>query len=405
MQVDGWWFNLGITFNVINTDFDGTKWPIDRPWMVIDKSNGPNRDNLYVTTFNLNRNNPRYNPYLSVSEDSGSTFRTRYLDTTGWLAGSINPLPMCSPTISSSGVFYGAFPSYVLTQSFYAQSFLVKSTNGGKSLSHSKLMTFPPATFTSDSLAKKSGLLISNPADSNHLAFIFLSAATHGDMDVFIIESFNSGDDWSTPIRLNDDSISNNRMQDMLWGDFDRDGDLVVSWRDRRNGSDSSYKTSAEIWATYRNRDSAQFGPNFQITSQSVEHDSVLERAGNDFMCIKIQDDTLNATWGDTRDGKLNIWFQRLSTNGSVLSTTQISSESSIPLSIYPNPTTSTLTITGQSIESIKIYSIEGKHLWSPNQELGSNHMSIDIGELPKGAFYIEVKTESGEYIKRVLKQ
>ena len=81
----------GLTWNapseVINTTFDETKWPIDRPWMVIDNSSGPYQGNIYVSSMNLNRTNTPFNPYLSVSTDGGSTFATSYIDTTGYLAG------------------------------------------------------------------------------------------------------------------------------------------------------------------------------------------------------------------------------------------------------------------------------------------------------------------------------
>lgn len=164
---------------VINTSYDDTQWPIDRPWMVIDKSNSPTQGNIYVTTFNLNRISPPYNPYLSISDDNGDTFSTRYVDSTGWLAGSINPFPVCSPTVSSSGVLYASYPSVVLTQSIYSQSFVAISSDGGSNLTHKNIRTYNPPTNTADyPLAKKAALLISNPADASHLVFIYLSAET-----------------------------------------------------------------------------------------------------------------------------------------------------------------------------------------------------------------------------------
>jgi hypothetical protein len=127
---------------VINTNYDGTKWPIDRPWMIIDKSSGPNQGNIYVTSMNLNRNNPSYNPYLSTSTDNGNTFSKKYIDSTGWLAGSLNPLPMCSPTVTSSGVLCGIYPSYVISQNLYIQSILAISNSAGASFSYSSAFVF-----------------------------------------------------------------------------------------------------------------------------------------------------------------------------------------------------------------------------------------------------------------------
>lgn len=390
---------------VINTAFDGTKWPIDRPWMVIDQSNGPHAGNIYIASFNLNRTNPPYNPYLSVSSDSGNSFTTRYADTTGWLAGSLNPLPMCIPTVSSTGVLYASYPSYVLTQSLYTQSFLAVSTDGGNSLSHKKIITNnPPANLGNFPLAKKGAPIISNPANPAHLAFLYLSAET-GDLDVYLIESFDAGDSWSTPDRLNDDPLMNNRMQDLVWADFDQDGDLVVSWRDRRNSSDSSYQTETEIWATYRGHDSADFVPNFQITSQAVSHNTDLEEAGNDFMCIQLQNDTLSATWGDARDGEINIWFQRMRTDGTILSARPIATETIPALSIFPNPTTSSLTIKGMIIEQIEIYDSQGKRVWLEKASDGKTELQINLEGLPPGSYILQVITPQGRFADQFIKQ
>lgn len=399
----------GLTWNapteVINTSYDGTKWPIDRPWLVIDNSSGPYQGNIYVTTMNLNRTNAPFNPYLSVSNDGGNTFLTSYLDTAGWLAGSINPLPMCSPTISSTGDFYGAYPSYVLSQSLFTQVFLANSVDGGSSFTHSKVRTANPPTNIGDyPLAKKGPLLISNPSDSSHLAYVFLSAV-NGDLDVFLTESFDFGSNWSSPIRINDDPIGNNKMQDLLWADFDTDGDLIISWRDRRNGMDSTYQTQSEIWASFRKKDSLQFAPNFQVTNQIVAYDSVLENAGNDFMSIKMQDDTLSATWGDTRDGKLNIWFQRMTTIGTVLSVQQISSEHIPSVFLYPNPTTSLLFIESKNLKGFSVYDVEGREIISQKNNTSENKVEVNMETYPMGTYFINVETTKGTFTNKVIKR
>lgn len=385
---------------VINTNFDGSKWPIDRPWLVIDQSNGSSQGTLYVTTMNLNRTNPSFNPYLSISHDEGATFSTTYVDAADWLAGSINPLPMCSPTVSSSGVFYGAYPSYTLSQSLYAQAFLAASNDGGNTLSHSTLITHTNPTNIGDfEYAKKASLLLSNPANALHLAYIFLSAY-NGDLDVYLIETFDSGNSWSTPLRLNDDSLGNGSMQDLIWGDFDTDGGLIVSWRDRRNGTANTFQSSSEIWATYRSSGASSFAPNFPITSQTVDYDSVLESAGNDFMCIKLNNGVLHATWGDTRTSHLNIWFQTMHTDGTILSTQHISSEPLPRISVYPNPSNDVIQLKGLvQNTTINIYNILGAEVL---QTYYQTNTTIDISKLDNGMYFIQVKNYPAiRFIKR----
>lgn len=392
-------------FEVINTDFDGTKWPIDRPWMEIDKSTGINAGTIYVTSMNLNRTNAPYNPYLSVSRDTGNSFTSTYLDTEGWLSGSLIITPMCSPAISSSGVFYGVYPSYVITQSLFAQAFMVSSADGGESFNHSLVRTINPPSNTADyPSAKIAQHLFSNPSNPNHPASISVSAEL-GDLDVFFMETFDAGSSWTEPIRLNDDPIGNNRMQDLIWGDFDDDGDIVISWRDRRNGTDSTYQTASEIWATYRDNSTMQFSPNFQITSEIVDYDDVLDNAGNDFMCIKLQDDTLNAVWGDTRDGNLNIWFQRMNADGSILSVKQIATEEVPHIFIYPNPTSAWVTIEYNDLKQINVFDLEGKKIVTKVNIDEAEKVSVNLENYPSGVYLIEVSTSDGVKTQKVIKE
>lgn len=389
---------------VISSAFDGNQWPIDRPWMVIDRSSAATQGNIYVTSFNLNRNSPPYRPYLSISTDAGTTFSTRYVDTTGSLAGTINQLPVCSPAVAADGTFFGAYPSYVISQSLFAKVLLAYSEDGGRSMQHRSLATLTSTTpLTNYPDAKKAGLLICDPSDADHLAIVGVRT-THGELDVFFSESFDRGGQWTPELKINDDPVGNDRLQDMIWADFDEDGDLIVSWRDRRNGSDGSYQNPSEIYAAFRKKDAAQFSPNFSITSQSVAYDSVLTRAGNDFMCIKLRDDTLSAVWGDTRDGKLNIWFQRMGTDGTVLSNQLLSSTTKPLVTMYPNPSIDRLFLEAQGLEKIALYDLDGSSLFTQNNEPNSNTMVINMSKLRSGTYVLKVYVDGEVFTEKVSK-
>ena len=194
-------------------------------------------------------------------------------------------------------------------------------------------------------------------------------------------------------------------MQDLIWGDFDLDGDLIVSWRDRRNGFDETYQTSSEIWAAYRAKNTSDFSQNFQISNQSVDFDIILESAGNDFMNIQLQDDILNATWGDTRDGNLNIWFQRMEVNGNVLSVQQISSEEIPLISIYPNPVSSTITIQSQNLEKIIMYDLKGKIILSKTNFDQKKTHTINLEQISNGMYLIYIISKKAKLYKKILKK
>lgn len=393
----------GNPVEVINIDSDPGKRAIDRPWITIDRSGGPNNGTIYITTMNAKESTIGYNPYLTVSTDGGNSFEPwRYLDTSGWLAGNIIIQPMPTPTVTFTGVFYAVYPSYLFTQNLLPQFIIARSDNGGNSFEYHSV--FSSVTNPNDDLAKKGYLLRSDPADAEHLAFIYLDIP-YGDIDVFLTESFDGGVTWSNGIRINDDPIANNRMQDLLWADFDNDGDLVISWRDRRNGTDSTYTTAAEIWAAVRLKDSNDFSANFKITDNVVPYDTILAYSGNDFMCIKLVDDTLNAVWGDTRNGKLNIWFQRTSIDGVIQLIHQLSSEDMPVVNVFPNPVKSELTIEGIHLKQIIVNDQSGKVEYIFNNTSGTENWKIDLSDLPKGIYFLQIETSEGIVAKKIVKE
>ncbi len=364
----------GDPVEVINVHSDPGKYPIDRPWISIDRSGGIYDGDIYITTMTptvFGQLAPPYHPYLTVSSNGGSSFNSwRYLDTLNWLSGNIIQQPMPTPCSSSDGSFHAVYPSYVYSQNPDVQYIIASSFDGGNSFTYHSVFSTPRSL--SDSLAKKGYLLRADPSDADHLAFFYLDVL-YGDMDIFLRESFDKGATWSDGIRINDDPPGNNRMQDLLWADFDNDGDLAVSWRDRRNGTDSTYTTSYEIWGAVRLKDSAIFSSNFRISDTLVAYDSVLAKAGNDFMCIKLVNDTLNAVWGDTRDGKLNIWFQRMAVSEVTSSIDQSSTdEFGIPEKFsvyqnYPNPFNPSTTISyylpKASRVKVCMYNVQGNRV------------------------------------------
>ncbi len=384
---------------VINANAD-TQKPIDRPWISVDRSGGVHEGNIYITSMPPNVFGylpPPYHPYFIVSTDGGYSFNPwRYLDTINWLAGNIIHQPVATNCVSSNGTFYAVYPSYVYSQNPLAQFIVASSSDAGNSFSYHTV--FSSATSVKDTLAKKGYLILSDPGDDNHLVFAYLDVP-YGDIDVFIRESYDAGVTWGNPVRINDDPISGNRMQDLLWGDFDNDGDLVFTWRDRRNGKDSTYETAYEIWGTYRNKDSANFSSNFKISDTLIAYDTMLAYSGNDFMCVKLINDTLNAVWGDTRDGKLNIWFQRMSVNGDITGIKQIATEEVPDIKIYPNPAASTFIVEGEGIKSIQVYNTSGEIMG----EYGKVNV-IDLSQMANGSYFIKVNTKNGTVSRKILK-
>ena len=65
---------------------------------------------------------------------------------------------------------------------------------------------------------------------------------------------------------------------------------------------------------------------------------------------------------------------------------------------LYPNPTTGELQVTSYELQvtGIEIFDVYGK-------KLSSNHL-INISHLPAGAYFVKIKTETGEVTQKIIK-
>lgn len=389
----------GLNWNTPVTAISTTDCPdklcIDRPWMVIDNSGGPMDGAIYVTSMNANQPtivDPPYNPYLAVSTDGGNSFSTpRFLDTLGYYSGSQIALPMPTPAVGADGTFYAIYPSYETSQSVFAQYIMAQSDNAGITLSHN--VTHQATSGLSSQLAKKAPLLISNPSDESHLAYLYLKE-DNGDLDVYYSESNNYGASWSVAQRVNDDPISNGVMQDLIWGDFNENEDVVVCWRDRRNGG-TGYEVPTEIMGAVRFADSTNFSSNFTITDQSANHEAVLEGAGNDFMSVQYSEDTIHVVWGDTRSGVLNIYYNKMNVVDHTANIQSLAKSDWNFIHLYPNPAQEFIVLDERLIGyTYEVVDNQGREVKSGKL---SKKSEVSIVDLNQGQYFIYLL--SGESI------
>lgn len=397
----------GLTFDapteVLNINADPPRIPVDRPWISIDRSQTATDGFIYITSMNAAGAMTDYHPYLSISTDGGNSFEWKDLDTPGWLSGNAIERPMPAPTVSESGVLHAIYPSYVVSQNILPQYIIASSNNGGSSFTYNSV--FASATTPSnDPLPKLGYILRSSPANSAVLAFVY-PANVNADLDIFMRLSEDAGVSWSDAIRVNDDSVGNDIMQDLVWADFDTNGDLVVSWRDRRNGNANTYETASEIWAAFLPAGSTAFETNFQLTSELVSYNNVLASAGNDFMSIQLDNGIIHATWGDPRADVLNIWYQRSLTDGTILGLQEIAIENRVGMIAYPNPTTEIVNIGLPNAKGYKLYDSAGKLVKSINNLNEPNYFEINMKRYNPGIYFVECYDETKTYTSKIIKE
>ncbi len=387
---------------VIGVEDDPGKMPIDRPWIATDRE----RNWVYVTTLSpAQYSTPPYHPYLIVSKDGGKSFQQwRYLDTAGWLAGSVLRKPMASPCVTADGVFVAVYPSYVPEQFPRLQYLFVYSTTNGVSLKYSVAKVGLDPRFPSLARdAKKAHLLRCDPSDPDHLAFFFLDAP-YGHVDVWMMESFDKGKSWSAPIRVNDAPPQVHRQEDMIWADLNERGDIVVLWRDRRNAPDSTYATDFEIWAAYKPAGAAAFQPNFRVSDAQIRFDSLYRKGGNDFLSVALVQDTIYAVWSDARNGWLRVWFKKMTVDGKPIVTTVLDSLPVAPIVVLVDTPAETLRLQTLAAATVAVYAVSGKQIWESPPLPPSTTMTVDFRSLPAGVYFLSVVAGGQKHLYPVIK-
>jgi len=318
---------------------DTVKKPIDRPWLVCDYSATSNNGMLYITTKPAPWVPAPNRPYLKTSSDSGLTWSMyRFIDTTGFLVGNLIQAPMASVSSTLDGALCVAYPSYLLSQSVFPKIYFAKSYNRGSSFQYHELLNNP--VFPMDTNLKSGYCLVADPTDANKLTFGYVGGQ-NGDADIFTCSSNDGGNSWNSPVRVNDDAISNGKLQDLVWVSYNLLGDLVVTWRDRRNSAGTGFYQSCETYCAVSNDNGITYSQNFLLSTVVAPFDSVLSHDGNDFMSCKLIDDTVCATWADVRNGNLNIYFSKTSdSTGASTGIVKVATEEAMTLNVYPNPAT-----------------------------------------------------------------
>jgi len=209
---------------------------------------------------------------------------------------------------------------------------------------------------------------------------------------------------WSALQRVNDDTYGNGKMQELVWADFDIHGNIVAGWRDRRNAAGSGYETGQEIWAAIKWKDSSNFTPNFRISDTMAPYNATyLTQSGNDFMCIAMVNDTVDAVWGDVRNGKLNIYFSRTDAHSLRTSIRSIDAANLQTVEVFPNPATDRVQFGHEAWLSVQFYNSEGKLMLRRNN-LERNTM-MDVSNLSKGSYTVKLQGEEGTALVRLIKQ
>jgi len=395
------WSNPVKVWDVLET----TKEAIDRPWLVVDNTGGKNDGTLYITTKPAPWIPAPNRPYLKYSSDSGKTWSDwQYLDSTGYLVGNTIQAPMAAPSVTADGAFMAIYPSYLSSQSPYPQAFYTKTYDKGKTFTRGVVAS--KLTGTTDTIYKLGQRFFADPKNKDNVTSAWVDSR-NGDPDVYSSSSSDSGKTWGREIRVNDDSVSNGVAQDLVWGVYDTSGNIVLTWRDRRNASGTGDMQPYDIYASVSKNNGNTFSKNIRITDTTNPFNSILEKKGNDFMSSYLLNDTIYSSWGDVRTGYLNIFFARTAITGTTTNIV-IAKEKTQSMTVYPSPAKNQINISYTSEENMQVViyvtDLQGKNILKPVSHrmlAGNQVISLGISILAAGNYICTVKCEEGNQSAR----
>ena len=381
--------------------------PLDRPWLAVDNSGGTSDGMMYLTSIS-----PKWNPlpnqaYLKISSDHGATWSAfRFIDGSQYPVGPYLVSPMPYPAVASDGTLHISYPSYDPTKNIYPWYVLATSKDKGGTFEYHRIVS--PKPMGPDTLSKLGAHLTVHPGDAKHLNFTWIDNR-FGDTDILSIHSSDGGQTWGNPLRVNDDPVGNGVWQDLHWQCYSTKGDLVVVWRDRRNGTGVGYEAASDIYFSVSQDDGKSFGKNVRLSDMTVPFHSILNQSGNDFLGAVLANDSLCVAWGDVRTGSLNIFFAR----AALSSTTAIERDEvkrDFDFTVRPNPARSHFTIdVGSAIGewmTLGIFDLLGRKvltLFEGAVDRGDGIFECAASALPhSGLYFVRLQSRTSSLFKAV---
>jgi len=179
------------------------------------------------------------------------------------------------------------------------------------------------------------------------------------DTDVWLTKSTDSGDTWSTPVRVNDDPVG--KQQFFTWMDIDQtNGNLFCVFYDRRNHNDSN----TDVYLAY----STDGGTSF--VNQQISETPFLPSSGvffGDYTNITVHDNVVRPIWTRLHSGQLSIWTDI--TPFEILSANDFEVQNVNEAVQFPNPATNISYVSFKLHEfsnvSLKLYDQQGREVYT----------------------------------------
>ena len=392
----------GLTWGEANKVIDQDDKPdlaFDRPWIAVDNSGGVNDGAVFVTTMSAYWYVGPHHIYLRTSTDDGQTWSTiEQVDTAGYSVGSLTA-SYGGMSIGSDGRAYIAFISYDVSTSPFVRYYSVTTTDLGLSFQRNVIGTVSIGT---GSDFTKGWSLSANPIIDGHAVITWVDNR-NGDYDILLSKTIDGGVTWSLPIRVNDDTINNGIIQDMVWCNFSKSGKLAVVWKDRRlTGTGST--VPFDIYTAFSLDTANSFSPNYRVTT--VSNPYFLVPLGNSFIGCAMSDSSVYLNWGDYRNSPdWDVYFDKIDVPNLITST----NDSFPTIELFPNPATNIIQVSfslplANSDSEIIIFNSKGQIISTIPISLNQSEnysQKIDISQFADGIYFLFVKSNNSFLISK----
>ncbi len=265
----------------------------DKPYIAVDNTDGPYRNNVYVTWTLFGWNYPIY---LSRSTDGGTSFQSPVrVSDSDYTQGSI-------PVVGPGGELYVAWYDYATGNRLKMNT----SDDGGVSFgpdvtiqSITPLPSYLNPGFRVNSFPVMAADVTNGPNRGN--LYVCWGDYRNGDADIYFCRSTDGGGTWSAAVRVNDDQLSNGKDQWFPWLSVDPSGNVMVMFMDRRN---SPGNLDYDVYLARSVDGGSSFEPNLRVTTVSSNPYYGFDGTFlGDYNGLASTIDMSLPLWTDTRNG------------------------------------------------------------------------------------------------------
>ena len=243
----------------------------------------------------------------------------------------------------------------------------------------------------------------------NGYLYVVFSDARNGDADIFLCSSTNGGNNWSAPVRANNDAIGNGKLQYWPWIGVNDNGNIAILWLDTRNTANNT------IFESYlaRSSDGGLTFTNELLSSQpsptSVPGSNV--RFG-DYICIDYWKNKIVPVWTDERAGGYDMEIYTAAIN-TIVGVEPIAKEVPAEYKLfqnYPNPfnpsTNIRYQVSNNGFVTLKIYDVLGKEISTLVNEkhvAGTYEVAFNATQYPSGVYFYKLTTDRYTDTKKMI--